>query len=350
MVNLKRTVLLGLTAIILLQNHVNAYEEKNTTEYTNGIVTIVQGAVSEEDKILQDYAKDIEVNGKIYTTSSVERNEISNNVKEESMQKKEILSTSNEDKIKSHFGNTYLFEDEEYKGELPITDINIKTINQGSYEEIDEQKIDFTGYSQNDLNEIAKEITLNNKTYYLINVDWKAEKTETVDNQEVPITYKGTMIYQTVVTKNNPNKYEVTVTYSGNVDKKDSVYEYTIFYEPVTEEIVVEEPEESNIVPIIVISGLGIGITVILIILGLVNVKIYNKTDKGNKLIGKFRISKNNKNIDITKYQYKTTSNIYCLKLSSNLYRQIKDKTIHVQIGKIKKSVYINAQYIEFII
>lgn len=347
-VNVKRICLLGAIVLISLQNQVKAYEEKDVTEYTNGIVTVVQGSISEENVILQDYAKDIEINGKLYTTSSVERNELSDNVKTESTQKTEILNTNNEEKIKSHFGNTYLFEDEEYKGELPITNIEVKAIDQGSYEEIDEKKIDFEGYSQNDLNEIAKEITLNNTTYYLINVDWKPEKIQVIDNQEVPITYQGTMTYQTVVTKKNPNKYEVTVTYSGNVDKKDTMYEYSIFYQPIEQEVV-EEKEEINVIPFI-ISGLGVGIVAILVFLGLGNIKVYNKTDKGNKLIGKFRISEKKKIIDITKYQYKTSSNIYCLKLNSNLYRQMKDKTIYIQIGKIKKSVYINAQYIEIIV
>lgn len=347
--NLKKVCLLGSIALILLQGQVKAYEEKNITEYTNGIVTTVQGTISEESEIVQDYAKDIIVNGKPYTTSSVERNEFSDNIKTESKQKVEVLNTNNEEKIRSYFGNTYLFEDEEYKGELPITDIQIRTIDQGSYEEIDEKKINFNNYSQNDLIEIAKEITLNNKTYYLINVNWKAEKAEVIDNQEVPKTYQGTMIYQTVLTKKNPSKYEVTVTYSGNVSKKDTIYEYSILYQPVEIPEVVEEKEEINIVPII-ISGLGIGIVALLVFLGLENIKVYNKTDKGNKLIGKFRINKDKKIIDITKYQYKTSSNIYCLKLNNSLYRQIKGKPIYLQVGQIKKLVYINAQYVEIII
>ncbi len=348
-VNLKRICLVGSIALILLQGQVKAYTEKNITEYTNGLVTTVQGTISEENQILQDYAKDIVIDGKTYTTSSVERNELSDNVKMESKQKVEVLNTNNKEKIRKHFGNTYLFEDKEYKGELPITDIQIRTIDQGSYEEIDEKKINFNNYSQNDLIKIAKEITLNNKTYYLINVDWKPERVQVIDNQEVPITYQGTMKYQTVLTKKNPNKYEVTVTYSGEVSKKDTVYEYSILYQPVEIPEVIEEKEEINIVPII-ISGLGIGIVVLLVFLGLGNIKVYNKTDKGNKLIGKFRINKDKKIIDITKYQYKTSSNIYCLKLNNSLYRQMKGKPIYLQVRQIKKLIYINAQYVEVII
>lgn len=347
--NFKKICLVGSIALILLQGQVRAYEEKDVTEYTNGIVTTVQGTIAEENQILQDYAKNIVIDGIPYTTSSVERNELSDNIKTESKQKVGVLNTNNEEKIRSHFGNTYLVEDEEYKGELPITDIQIRTIDQGSYEEIDEKKINFNNYSQNDLIKIAKEITLNNKTYYLINVDWKAEKVQVIDNQEVPITYQGTMIYQTVLTKKNPSKYEITVTYSGEVSKKDTVYEYSILYQPVEIPEVIEEKEEINVVPII-ISGLGIGIVALLVFLGLGNIKVYNKTDKGNKLIGKFRINKDKKIIDITKYQYKTSSNIYCLKLNNSLYRQMKGKPIYLQVGQIKKLVYINAQYVEIII
>ena len=45
------------------------------------------------------------------------------------------------------------------------------------------------------------------------------------------------MIYQAVVTKNNPFSYEITVTYEGKVTKKDPVYLYTIEYEKIEDEI-----------------------------------------------------------------------------------------------------------------
>lgn len=348
--NVKRVFLLGTAVLLLSQCQVNAYTEKDITEYTNGIVKVVEGNISEEDSILDNFAKDIEINGKLYTTASVERTETESNIKTVTKQKTEVLNTNNEEQVKKHFGEKYQYEDEEFKGELEISNIDIKTISQGSYEEIDEQKIKFNGYSQNDLNEISKEIQLNNTTYYLINVDWKIEKSEIIDNQEVPITYEGTMIYQTVLTKKNPNKYQITVTYSGDVEKVDTNYKYSILYQPVeVEEVIVEEKEETSIVPV-VISGLGIGILACVMFLIGGNVKIYNKTDNGHKFIGKFKIDEQNNVIDITRYQYKTSTNFYSIKLNKDIYNKLKDKPIYIKIGKIKKPIYVNAPYMEVII
>ena len=345
----KKICLLGSIFFMLIQySVVNAYEENKTTEYNNGAVTTVQGYLSEEKTILEDFTKDIEINGILYTTSSIERNDTDNNIENEIIQRTEILDTNNEEKIKKYFGNTYSFENEEFKGELPITNIELKTSDQGSYEEIDEKKIEFNNYSQNDLNNIAKEININNKVYYLINVDWRNEDIEIIDGQEVPKSYKGTMKYQTILKKKNPNKYEVTVTYSGDAKRKNPLYEYTISYNRIEEPEEVKK-EENRIIPII-ISGLGIGILTALLLFNQKNIKIYNKTDKGNKLIGRFKINKKNKIIDLTKYQYKTKSNMYCLKLNNKIYRKMQNKTIYLQIDKIKKQVYINSQYIEIII
>lgn len=344
--NVKRMFLLGTATLLLFQNQVNAYTEKEITEYTNGIVKEIQANVSEENIILDSFTKDIEIDGKMYAVESVEREKTNENLKIETMQKTEVLNTRNEEKIKQHFGEAYKYEDEEFKGEIPLTNIEIKTIDQGSYEEIDEKRIEFNGYSQNDLNDIAKERQINNITYYLINVDWQVENSETVDNQQVPTSYKGTMIYQTVLTKQNPSKYKVTVTYEGEVEKIDTIYNYSVFYKPIEE--IIEERQDNVIVPII-ISGLGIGLLV-MFLLSNYNVKIYNKTDNGYKLIGKFKITDKNKVIDITKYQYKVNSNMYSLKLKKSLYRKMKDKLIFIQIKNIKKQVYVNTPYMEILI
>lgn len=344
--NVKRIFLLGTAALLLFQNQVNAYTEREMTEYTNGLVKEIQANISEENIILDSFTKDIEIDGKMYAVESVEREKTNENIKIETMQKTEVLNTKNEETIKQHFGESYKYEDEEFKGEIPLTNIEIKVIDQGSYEEIDEKRIEFNGYSQNDLNDIAKEKQINNITYYLINVDWQVENAETVDNQQVPTSYKGTMIYQTVLTKKNPNKYKVTVTYDGEVERIDTIYNYSVFYKPIEE--VIEEPQDNVIVPII-ISGLGIGLLV-MFLLSNYNIKIYNKTDNGYKLIGKFKITNKNKVIDITKYQYKVSSNMYSLKLKKSLYRKMKDKLIFIQIKNIKKQVYVNTPYMEILI
>ena len=241
----------------------------------------------------------------------------------------------------------------EYEGDIPITNININTINHGQYQELREKKIEFNDYSKNDLDNIKKEITDGNETYYLINVDWQVENTETIDNQEVPKSYKGTMLYQTVVAINNPNTYEVTVTYKGNVSKKEKEYRYTALYvkEEIPEPVIEEEEKDSIIVPTIIVSGIGIGLGVLIFLLSNKNATIYNKTDSGYRTIGRFKLQGNNENvIDISKYNHKIDSNIYSLKLNKSIYEKLKGKIIYVKIENISKPLTINNQFIEFII
>ncbi|MDO5555135.1 MAG: hypothetical protein Q4G09_00330 [Clostridia bacterium] len=341
--NVKRIVLLLIVALFSIQYQVNGYVEIDTIEYEKKrFKTIVEGNFSEENKIIEAFSKDIQIDGIMYTTESIEKTKSNSNFKEKTDQKQELLNTNNHEEIKKHFGEMLYYEDSNYKGELKITDIKFETITQGTYEEVDEKKIEFTGYSQNDLNQILKEKKINNTTYYLINVDWQVEDTETIDNQEIPKKYKGVMIYQTILNKKNPDKYNVIVTYSGEVERIDPIYNYSIYYTPIT----IDKPKET--IPII-ISGIGIGIlTLLLFLKG--NVKVYNKNTKGFKYLGKFKINEKNKVIDITKYQNKVNSNIYSLKINKKLYEKMKNKLIYIKIGKFKKQVYINNRYIEIII
>lgn len=349
----KKLFLLGTVALLLVPNSVNAFSEKTITEYSNGIVKVIEGKVSEEDEILNRYSEDIEINGNKYIVSNVGREKTNENTKEESKSFTEILNINNEDKIREHFGDVYQYEDSDYAGTLKLSNVEVKTLNQGSYEEIDEKTIQFSGYSQNDLNDINKETTINGITYYLINVKWNIETSQNIDNQEVPQTYSGTMIYQTVLTRKNPDKYEVTATFTGEVDRKDFIYNYSIYYEPVKEKNkpVENEPEtydNSDEYRKIIISGIGIAGIILALLLNK-NTKVYNKTDKGYKLIGRYNVNKAEDVINITNNYYKTKSNIYSIKLDEKTYKKLKDKTIYLQIKKYKKPVIVNKQYIEIL-
>lgn len=340
--NMKGNVLKILTIIFtmlfIVGTTLNSYaantQQSNTEEY--------EIAISKENEFLDDIYKKETENLKVKEISKVISE---NNYTEKEVFKTKTLTKNNTEYIYNEFGETQKFDDGEYQGILNITDIDIETIKNGYYEKIDEKVLDFNNYTDNDLNNIEKEVVINNQTYYLINVKWEAETTENIDGAEVPITYKGNKIYQTIQKIANPNTYKITVKYSGRVEKIDTLYNYKITYENIEipkNDII----EENNIVPIIVVSGLGL--TVLLITLyNMKNTYVYSKIDKGFKLIKREKISDKNVSIDITKCKNKSTNNIYAIKVNSIIFKKLKGRTISIVLGNKKKDIVLWNDYYE---
>lgn len=289
----------------------------------------------------------------IYNTET-EKMKIKNldkEISEDNYRVKEIIETKelasqDRDYITQQFGEKQSYNDGEYQGELTISDIKIETINNGSYQEIDEKVLDFTNYSDNDLINIEKEITLDNTIYYLINVNWEADSTETIDGETIPKTYKGTKIYQTVRTIANPNTYKVTVTYSGTIEKINTIYDYTVTYENKVEELQEEKEDNNIIVPVLIISGLGLAI----LLIGLFNIKntyVYSKTSKGFKLIKREKINDKNVLIDISNCKNKSKENIYAIKINKMAFNKLKGRTISIILGTKKKDIILWNNYYE---
>ncbi len=289
----------------------------------------------------------------IYNTET-EKMKIKNldkEISEDNYRVKEIIETKelasqDRDYITQQFGEKQSYNDGEYQGELTISDIKIETINNGSYQEIDEKVLDFTNYSDNDLINIEKEITLDNTIYYLINVNWEADSTETIDGETIPKTYKGTKIYQTVRTIANPNTYKVTVTYSGTIEKINMIYDYTVTYENKVEELQEEKEDNNIIVPVLIISGLGLAI----LLIGLFNIKntyVYSKTSKGFKLIKREKINDKNVLIDISNCKNKSKENIYAIKINKMAFNKLKGRTISIILGTKKKDIILWNNYYE---
>lgn len=289
----------------------------------------------------------------IYNTET-EKMKIKNldkEISEDNYRVKEIIETKeiasqDRDYITQQFGEKQSYNDGEYQGELTISDIKIETINNGSYQEIDEKVLDFTNYSDNDLINIEKEITLDNTIYYLINVNWEADSTETIDGETIPKTYKGTKIYQTVKTIANPNTYKVTVTYSGTIEKINTIYDYTVTYENKVEELQEEKEDNNIIVPVLIISGLGLAI----LLIGLFNIKntyVYSKTSKGFKLIKREKINDKNVLIDISNCKNKSKENIYAIKINKMAFNKLKGRTISIILGTKKKDIILWNNYYE---
>ncbi len=260
------------------------------------------------------------------------------------------LNGSDRNYIIEQFGETQYYNDGEYSGELTISDIKIETINNGAYQEIDEEILSFTNYTSNDLINIEKEIILNNKTYYLINVDWEADETEVIDGEVIPKTYKGTKVYQTINTISYPNTYNITVTYSGTVEKINTIYDYTITYENIVEDLpelpTIQEETNNNIVPIIIVSGLGLAI-IFIVLFNFKNAYVYSKTEKGFKLIKRARISDKNVSIDISNCKKKSIDNIYAIKINKIAFNKLKGRTISLVLGSIKKDIVLWNNYYE---
>lgn len=305
---------------------------------------------SEESTFVSSIQKEIEEDNVKYKLSDYSKQEDEGNSKVVTAYKKDVIKSNTKESIINHFGESLDYDNEEYSGTIALKDYDIKTISNGKYEAIDEKKINFSKYSKNDLENIEKEKTINGTTYYLINVNWENDETENIDGQEVPTTYKGVMIYQAVVTRNNPFSYEITVTYEGEVSKKDPIYLYTIEYEKIEEEpeVIIEEKEDYT-VPTIIISGLGIALVIIYLV-GKNTARVYVKTDNGFKLIRIVRLSKKHNMINLSNYKHKTVTNMLAIKTTNGFYNKNKNMLIRVKKDKITKNVYLNSAYIDFIL
>ena len=158
------------------------------------------------------------------------------------------------------------------------------------------------------------------------------------------------MIYQAVVTRNNPFSYEITVTYEGKVRKKNPIYLYTIEYEKIEEEpeVIIEEQNDYTI-PTIIISGLGIALVIVYLI-GRNTARVYVKTDNGFTLIRVVRLSKKHNTVNLSNYKHKTVTNMFAIKTTNGFYNKNKNMLIKVKKDKITKNVYLNSAYIDFIL
>jgi uncharacterized protein YqfB (UPF0267 family) len=315
-----------------------ANENKTKTEYV-----ISQ---SEESKFLEEIYKTEKDDLKI---KSIDKKVSDQNYIDKEITETKTLNKSNEDYIRNQFGETKDFNDGEYKGTLSISNIDVKTIKNGYYEKINEQVFSFENFTDNDLNNIEKEININNTKYYLINVEWEPENVQEIDNENVPITYKGKKIYQTVKTLANPDTYKVTVTYSGKAEKIDTIYNYKINYEKEveepTEEPKQEEKEDKQINKFIIVSGIGLTAILMYLLKGK-KIYIYAKNNNGFKLIKTEKLSDKKVSIDISNC-YRSSENVYAIKINPLTFKKFKGRTISIVQGNKKKDIVLWNNYYE---
>lgn len=300
--------------------------------------------------------------GNTYTFQDVIATESDTNTKEVSDTKTiNNLNTNDQQTILNQAGNTLSYDKDGYVGTLNYSNMNIQEVDTGTYERLLSLNIPFSGYSKNDLNNISKNITRNGRNWTLINVDWKPDSVQNIDGSQVPVTYSGTMHYQTVGVFSNPKQYNVTITYTGTVNKENPDYIYTATYK---KEVPVEAPveEKTNYTPIIItLSGAGIVLLIILFYFLSRNAKIYSKNSNGNyELIKKVHISSNNPKIDLSSLSNNNSkvsngviyisspSNLYKVSLKDSLYNKISGKDLEIKLTNISKKIKITNQDIEF--
>lgn len=251
---------ISINSIVFASNEVAENEIKIDGEELEKVVKIRN---SNMQSFKENLEQEIEYEGAKYTFDSLKRQEKTNNNSKDVEKEIEIDSlfdTSDKSKIlnSNEIAKSLLYDENNFSGDIPLKDIKITTIKMGTYQKIETLDIPFSDASQNELSNIPKEITQNGYKWNLINVDWKAEKTENIDGTLVPISYSGTKHYKRVATYNKPNKYKVTAIYEGKVENKDLEYFYTLSYKKQ------EEPKKQiDIKKIAVIIG-AIGILVIL--------------------------------------------------------------------------------------
>lgn len=270
-IKLACTMLIGV-ALVLNINNCYAVTEGNFTVKESMKNEFMQDIIENmDDKLV---IKDIEI-----IESDI-------NYMDKEIVETKILNQKTENYIYSQFGKTREYKDENYNGVLELDKYDIEIITNGFYEEIEEKVVEFNDFTDNDLNNIDKEIVIDNNKYFLINVEWNANETKHIDGQDIPVTYKGKEIYQRVKQVKNPDTYKVTVTYKGKVQLKDKFFNYNIKFDEKVEEEVKEEIKEeqtNNFIAPIIISGAGIAMVILYVY----------KQKKGKK-----QTSKNNKKID----------------------------------------------------
>ncbi len=259
------TLLLTVILSVICSSNISAYTESSEKKEGDLYSYTVTLKKSEETNYFKDLKSNIRFNNEDYSKAKVEKiKESTNNQKKvtKNIKKETLLDNKNKDKIKSMFNKSIYYSENGYKGKINLKDIHITEIPQGYYEKIEKLDLKFTGYSQNELAKIKKEITRNGEKWYLINVDWKSETSKIVDETNVPQTFSGVKHYERVNRYKYPSKYKATAIYEGTVKSIDPECTYKVNYNLVKKEtpIKIEEKQEekSNFVTPIIIGAIGI--------------------------------------------------------------------------------------------
>lgn len=258
------TLLLTVILSVICSSNILAYTESSEKVKGDLYSYTVTLKKSEETNYFKDLQSNITFKNEEYLKSKVEKiKESANNQKKVTKSIKKETLLDNKDKIKSMFDKNTYYSENGYEGKINLKDIQITEIPQGYYEKIEKLDLKFSGYSQNELAKIKKEISRNGEKWYLINVDWKPETSNIVDETSVPQTFSGVKHYEKVRRYKYPSKYKASAVYEGTVKSIDPECTYKISYKLIKKEktVKVEEKQEEakpNFVTPIIIGAIGI--------------------------------------------------------------------------------------------
>lgn len=274
-----------------------------------------------ESKIQDEITSD-NVSYKLIETTKVEnKNKLQI---EKEVQEELIVTTDDKYAILNLFDQNKEIQENGYSGVLNLQndslEINVNESHQEQYKVYLQKK--YENVSRNELNDIPKQVKKNGITYYLVNPIWNVTSTQNIGGNDVPSTYTGIMNYEGVQIKTVVNSYKATVKYSGVLEKEviDSIT-FNMKYE--------EIPNDTNYIVPAVATASGILFFSGIIILRRKNVKVYNYSADGYKLIKKLHINKNDTVIDIT--PIKIRSNKYKIILSNRLLNELRNTSIKIK-------------------
>lgn len=261
--------------------------------------------------------------------------------KDKKICKEIVVTTNNKSEILKMFENKKDIQEDGYSGKLKLQTNSLTVKINNSYQK--EYKVylqkTYKNIKSNELNDVPKEIKKDGVTYYLVNPVWKIGKTEKIGNNEIPLTYNGTMYYEGKKAKEIVKDYKATVEYEGTLEK-EVVSSITINMK------YKEVPKEANyIVPITTTTGAIIVFSGI-VILKRKNAKIYNYDNVKGKYnyIKKIHIDKKESIITITTLKKK--SNKYKIVLANRIFKELQDKNIVIKY--FDKQIFYKVKEKEF--
>ena len=169
--NIKCSIVAGVLLMCLISN---VYATENNKIINEKVLK------SKEDTFVSSIQKEFEEDSVKYKLFDYSKQEDQENSKIVTAYKKDTIKSNTKESIINHFGENINYDSDGYSGIITLKNYDIKTINNGKYEAIDEKKINFSKYSKNDLDNIEKEKNINGTTYYLINVKWENDDTENI--------------------------------------------------------------------------------------------------------------------------------------------------------------------------
>lgn len=249
--------ILTFTLLLIILNSTNCFaNSKELKTYTITETISVENATKYEKSIKDEIVVD-NINYKIENIKKIENKKTISINKE--INEELIVTTNNKYNVLNLFENKKEISEDGYKGTLELQNDSLEIKVNNSYQE--EYKVylqrTYNNVSSNDINDIPKEIKENGTTYYLVNPVWNISTTEKVDNNDVPVTYNGTMYYEGIKVRTIIRNYKASVKYTGTLEKEiiDSVT-FNVEYKEIPKEVNYTIPTIASTSGIVIFSGI----------------------------------------------------------------------------------------------